>query len=64
MQTGMAGMLRLSFQLDSMDYRRDNWQRADLELSTFRRLQVPPPAAHSPGSTPNETLAGVGLGIN
>jgi hypothetical protein len=40
MQTAMAGMLRLSFQLDAMDYRRDNWQRADLELSTFRRLQV------------------------
>lgn len=40
MQTAMAGMLRLSFQLDAMDYTGSHWQRADLELSTFRRLQV------------------------
>ncbi|GJP52791.1 hypothetical protein CLOM_g11881 [Closterium sp. NIES-68] len=38
-QSGMSAMLRLSFQLDRMDYRRHNFYHADLDLATFMQLQ-------------------------
>ncbi|CAI5986186.1 unnamed protein product [Closterium sp. NIES-65] len=38
-QSGMARMLRLSFQLDHVDYRRANFYHADLDLATFLQLQ-------------------------
>ncbi|CAI5509855.1 unnamed protein product, partial [Closterium sp. Naga37s-1] len=38
-QSLMARMLRLSFQLDHVDYRRSNFYHADLDLATFLQLQ-------------------------
>ncbi|CAI5460027.1 unnamed protein product [Closterium sp. Yama58-4] len=38
-QSAMARMLRLSFQLDHVDYRQPNFYHADLDLATFMQLQ-------------------------
>ncbi|KAL3687141.1 hypothetical protein R1sor_013450 [Riccia sorocarpa] len=35
----MARILTLDFQLECMDYRRDNWFHADLDYETFQKLQ-------------------------
>ncbi|KAL2629152.1 hypothetical protein R1flu_013838 [Riccia fluitans] len=35
----MARVLTLDFQLECMDYRRDNWFHADLDYETFQKLQ-------------------------
>eukprot|EP00850_Spirogloea_muscicola_P022378 SM000291S10856 [mRNA] locus=s291:101361:103982:+ [translate_table: standard] len=35
----IAQLLALDFQLEQMDYTRDNWYHADLDYQTFRRLQ-------------------------
>jgi hypothetical protein len=36
----MASILTLEFQLECMDYRRENWYHADLDFDTFQVLQV------------------------
>lgn len=38
-QKGIAGTLSLTFQLDEIDYWRENWWHADLDLEQFERLQ-------------------------
>jgi hypothetical protein len=39
-QKAMASILTLDFQLNCMDYRRENWYHADLDYETFQSLQV------------------------
>ena len=39
-QRVMASILTLEFQLECMDYRRENWYHADLDFDTFQVLQV------------------------
>jgi len=39
-QRTMASLLTLEFQLECMDYRRENWYHADLDYDTFAVLQV------------------------
>ncbi|CAM6124292.1 unnamed protein product [Calypogeia fissa] len=36
----MASILTLDFQLNCMDYRRENWYHADLDFETFQSLQL------------------------
>lgn len=38
-QRTMASLLTLEFQLECMDYRRENWYHADLDYDTFEILQ-------------------------
>ncbi|KAH7372905.1 hypothetical protein KP509_17G028100 [Ceratopteris richardii] len=39
-QQAMACVLKLDFQLECMDYRRENWYHADLDYKTFSALQL------------------------
>ncbi|KAG6413821.1 hypothetical protein SASPL_126536 [Salvia splendens] len=39
-QRQMAKLLMLDFQLDCLDYHADNWYHADLDLETFKLLQL------------------------
>ncbi|KAL1554847.1 hypothetical protein AAHA92_15358 [Salvia divinorum] len=39
-QRQMAKLLKLDFQLDCLDYQADNWYHADLDLETFKLLQL------------------------
>lgn len=39
-QRSMASILGLHFQLECLDYRRDNWYHADLDYDTFKLMQV------------------------
>ena len=34
-----SSVLRLTFQLEELDYSKDNWEHADLDLETFQALQ-------------------------
>jgi hypothetical protein len=36
----VARILRLDFQLDCLDYQMANWYRADLDIQTFKLMQV------------------------
>jgi hypothetical protein len=44
----MATLLTLEFQLECMDYRRENWYHADLDYDTFAVLQVTMATHHNP----------------
>lgn len=39
-QRQMARILMLDFQLDCLNYQDENWYHADLDLETFKLLQV------------------------
>ncbi|KAL3839872.1 hypothetical protein ACJIZ3_024463 [Penstemon smallii] len=39
-QRQMANILMLDFQLDCLDYEAENWYHADLDIETFKLLQV------------------------
>lgn len=39
-QRGMAFLLKLDFQLECLDYRKENWYHADLDYKTFSTLQL------------------------
>jgi hypothetical protein len=47
-QRTMATLLTLEFQLECMDYRRENWYHADLDYDTFAVLQVTMATHHNP----------------